>query len=83
MDTIQMPRSLGEFVGAIAVVATLVYLALQVRHSKEAMEANTRLLDEGRRLALAQAYENRTIVKPRFFGPGVRLGISGLLFPDC
>ncbi len=51
----------GEFVGAIAVVATLVYLAMQVRHSKEAMEANTRSLDEGRRLALAQAYENRTV----------------------
>ena len=61
METIQMLGSLGEFVGAIAVVATLVYLAIQVRHSKEAMEANTRLLDEGRRLALAQAYENRTI----------------------
>ena len=61
METIQMLGSLGEFVGAIAVVATLVYLAIQVRHSKDAMEANTRLLDEGRRLALAQAYENRTI----------------------
>ncbi len=57
----QLLGNFGEFVGAIAVVATLVYLAIQVRHSKDAMEANTRLLDEGRRLALAQAYENRTI----------------------
>jgi hypothetical protein len=40
METIQMLGSLGEFVGAIAVVATLVYLAIQVRHSKEAMEAD-------------------------------------------
>ncbi len=42
METIQMLGNLGEFVGAIAVVATLVYLAIQVRHSKEAMEANTK-----------------------------------------
>jgi len=34
----------GEFVGAIAVVATLVYLAIQVRHSREATVANNRLL---------------------------------------
>jgi hypothetical protein len=34
----------GEFVGAIAVVATLVYLAVQVRHGREAIAANNRLL---------------------------------------
>ena len=50
METIQMLGNLGEFVGAIAVVATLVYLAIQVRHSKEAMEANTRSMDESRSL---------------------------------
>ncbi len=33
----QLLGNLGEFIGAIAVVATLVYLAIQVRHSKEAM----------------------------------------------
>jgi hypothetical protein len=55
-----MLGSLGEFVGAIAVVATLVYLAIQVRHSKEAMEANTKSLDEGRKLALAQTYQARS-----------------------
>ena len=60
METIQMLGSLGEFVGAIAVVATLVYLAIQVRHSKEAMEANTKSLDEGRKLALAQTYQARS-----------------------
>ncbi len=59
METIQMLGSLGEFVGAIAVVATLVYLAIQVRHSKEAMEANTRSMDESRSLALAQTYQAR------------------------
>ena len=60
METIQMLGSLGEFVGAIAVVATLVYLAIQVRHSKEAMQANTKSLDESQRLAVAQAYQART-----------------------
>ena len=34
--------ALGEFVGSIAVVVTLVFLAIQVRHSKNATEANTR-----------------------------------------
>ena len=34
--------ALGEFFGAIAVVVTLIYLAIQVRHSKAAVEENTR-----------------------------------------
>ena len=36
--------ALGEFVGAFAVVATLIYLSVQVRRSKEAMEENSRLI---------------------------------------
>lgn len=44
MSTAQLLGNLGEFGGAIAVVITLVYLAVQVRHSKEATEANTRSL---------------------------------------
>ena len=59
METIQMLGSLGEFVGAIAVVATLVYLAIQVRHSKEAMEANTQSIERSQRLAIAQTYQAR------------------------
>ncbi len=59
VETIQMLGSLGEFVGAIAVVATLVYLAIQVRRSKEAMDANTQSLNESRKLAMAQAYQAR------------------------
>ncbi len=59
METIQMLGSLGEFVGAIAVVATLVYLALQVRHSKEATDANTRSLDESHRAMIAQTVQAR------------------------
>lgn len=34
--------ALGEFLGSIGVIITLVYLAIQVRHSKEAMDANTK-----------------------------------------
>ncbi len=60
METIQMLGSLGEFVGAIAVVATLVYLAIQVRHSREAMEGNTSALAENRQLAIAESYQFRT-----------------------
>ncbi|MFT4826138.1 MAG: hypothetical protein ACI9J0_004081 [Cryomorphaceae bacterium] len=53
--------NLGEFIGAIAVVVTLFYLALQVKHSKEATEANTRSLDEGRKIALVDAYHARAV----------------------
>ena len=55
----QVLGNFGEFVGAIAVVATLVYLAIQVRHSKDAMEANTRSLEESRKLEMAHAYQAR------------------------
>ena len=44
--------AIGEFVGAIAVVVTLVYLAIQIRQ-------NTHAMAESRRLALAQTYQMR------------------------
>ncbi len=44
--------ALGEFIGAIAVVATLVYLAIQIRQ-------NTHTMEESKRLALAQTYQMR------------------------
>ena len=40
----QLLGNYGEFLGAIAVVATLIYLAIQVRHSKESLDANTKAL---------------------------------------
>ena len=43
METIQILGNLGEFVGAFAVVATLIYLTIQVRHSRDAMQENSRL----------------------------------------
>jgi len=35
--------NVGEFVGSIAVLATLVYLAVQVRHTKSALDENSLL----------------------------------------
>lgn len=45
--------ALGEFLGSIAVLATLVYLAVQIRQ-------NTRSMEESRKLALAQTYQMRS-----------------------
>ena len=45
--------ALGEFVGSIVVLITLVYLSVQVRQ-------NTRSMEEGRKLALAQTYQMRS-----------------------
>ena len=50
--TIMEMGALGEVIGAIAVVATLAYLAVQIRQ-------NTRSMEESRRLALAQTYQMR------------------------
>ncbi|MGD8829731.1 MAG: hypothetical protein PVF57_03930, partial [Pseudomonadales bacterium] len=44
--------AIGELLGAIGVILTLVYLAVQIRQ-------NTSAMAEGRRLALAQAYQQR------------------------
>jgi hypothetical protein len=54
-------RNLGEFIGAIAVVVTLFYVGLQVKHSKEATEANTRSLEEGSKIALVNAHHARAV----------------------
>jgi hypothetical protein len=50
--TLEELGALGELVGAIAVVVTLVYLAIQIRQ-------NTQAMAESRRLALAQTYQMR------------------------
>ncbi len=44
--------AIGETLGALGVIATLIYLAIQIRQ-------NTRSMHEGRRLALAQSYQMR------------------------
>jgi hypothetical protein len=42
VETAQLLGNFGEFVGAIAVVLTLGYLAIQVRNSKVAVSENTK-----------------------------------------
>ena len=44
--------ALGEFLGSIGVIATLIYLAIQIRQ-------NTLSLDDARNLAMAQTYQAR------------------------
>ena len=46
-ETAQLLGSLGEFVGAIVVMVTLIYLAVQVRYSRM-------LLEESRKIAMGQ-----------------------------
>ena len=49
--------NLGEFVGAIGVLITLIYLAIQVRHSRVLMEANGAAMEENSRLLRVSAME--------------------------
>lgn len=51
--TIMELGALGEFLGSIAVLATLVYLSVQIRQ-------NTRSMNESKKLALAQTYQMRS-----------------------
>ena len=50
MDTAQLLGNFGEFVGAIAVVATLVYLSVQVGLSRKSLDENTLALEETKKL---------------------------------
>ena len=36
--------AIAEIIGALAVVITLIYLAIQVRHSNESLDANTKAI---------------------------------------
>lgn len=53
--TIQDLGAAGEFVGAIAVVITLIYLATEVRVAKRSFEANSRLMQRQHELQVAEA----------------------------
>jgi hypothetical protein len=61
METAQLLGNLGEFVGAIAVVVTLGYLATQVRHSRVATEANTKQLQSGSLQNMTERLHNRLL----------------------
>ena len=65
LETAQLLGNFGEFIGAIAVVATLFYLAIQVRHSKAATEANTASLRENQKIALTDSYLRRNDLMER------------------
>jgi len=44
--------AIGEFIGSLAVIFTIVYLAVQVRHSRE-------LLKRNEKISLSQVYQSR------------------------
>ena len=52
--------AVGEVVGAIAVVLTLVYLAFQLRH-------NTKSMDETRKVEIARTVQSRTELRFELF----------------
>jgi len=58
MDTAQLLGNFGEFVGAIAVVVTLMYVALQIRQSTRAMDGNRKAVvaQSGREIDLFMAH---------------------------
>jgi hypothetical protein len=60
METAQLMGNFGEFFGAFAVVATLFYLAVQVRHGKEATQAHTRSVEQSERVSRAQVRNSIT-----------------------
>jgi hypothetical protein len=71
-STAQLLGNIGEFVGSIMVVVTLVYLALQVRQSKG-------LLEENRRIALIQAYGIRTGYRLNWHENQLESGVAEVL----
>ncbi len=68
MEITQILGNLGEFVGAIGVVATLIYLAIQVRHSAELLKINNAAIEENARLARAAALERHSDAVSRWRG---------------
>ena len=61
----QLLGNYGEFLGAFAVFATLFYLAVQVRHTKKATDANTKALEESQKIARTDSYLRRADVMER------------------
>jgi hypothetical protein len=68
MEVAQLLGNIGEFVGAIGVVATLVYLAIQVRHSAVLMENNSEAIRETSNLAKAAAVDRYSDAVSRWRG---------------
>ena len=68
IEITQILGNLGEFVGALAVVATLIYLAIQVRHSAKLLEINNETSKENARFARAAAIDRHSDVVSRWRG---------------
>jgi hypothetical protein len=79
-ETIHLLGSLGEFVGAIAVVLTLVYLAIQVRHGSALLAANNAAMGENARLARAAAMDRYSDAVSRWRGRLIENGEVALLW---
>ncbi|MDH4110357.1 MAG: hypothetical protein OEW35_18905 [Gammaproteobacteria bacterium] len=71
--TITELGALGELLGALGVIATLVYLAVQVRQ-------NTRSLEASQRLALAQTYQMRSDALQGMLVQAASSQIGGIIF---
>ncbi len=65
--------ALGEFLGAIGVIATLAYLAIQIRQ-------NTRSLDASQRLALAQTYQMRSDALQNMLVQAASSTVGGIIY---
>ena len=67
-EAIEILGNLGEFIGAIGIVVTLVYLSIQVRHSRILIEANSAATEENSRLVRAAAMDRYNDVVSRWRG---------------
>jgi hypothetical protein len=81
--TFQDWGAIGEVIGALAVVVTLIYLAKQIR-------LNTHAMEEARKLALAQTYQLRSdalqamlvqAADSEYIGP-IIIKLTGLGYPE-
>jgi hypothetical protein len=71
--TIMELGALGELLGAAGVIATLVYLSIQIRQ-------NTRSLEASQRLALAQTYQMRSDALQNMLVHAASSKIGGIIF---
>lgn len=67
-ETAQILGNISDFVSAVAVLVTLVYLAIQVRHSAKLLEISINASNENARLARAAAIERHSDAVSRWRG---------------
>ncbi len=68
LEITQILGNIGEFVGALGVVATLIYLAIQVRHSAVLLESNNAATIENTNLVKAAAVDRYSDAVSRWRG---------------